>query len=124
MKRITSVLLVVHTASGVNYLYICQGDAEQYGEIAVYHLTDEIYFEDVVYGNVIDMYMEGSQESDRSDIYMTDPGRFTMSRRDDRFGANISYAEYGTARDGTPINGNDYYYYAFNDEWTASPALI
>lgn len=67
------------------------------------------------------MYMEGSQESDRSDIYMTDPGRFTMSRRDDKFGANISYAEHGTARGGTPINGSDYYYYAFNDEWTASP---
>ena len=76
---------------------------------------------DVVYGNVIDMYMGGAQEADRSGIYMTDPGHFIMSRRDDRLGANVSYATHGTARDGTPYNSDDYYYYAFDDHWTASP---
>lgn len=113
--------LVVHVASGQNYLYICQGDDAQYGEIAIYDLTEELDFVDVVYGNVIDMYMGGAQEADRSGIYMTDPGHFIMSRRDDRLGANVSYATHGTARDGTPYNSDDYYYYAFDDHWTASP---
>ena len=114
-------VLAVHTAADVDYLYVCRGDAEEEGSITVYNLTGEIYYEDEVKGNVIDMYLGGDREKDRSHIYMSDPRHFLMSRRDDRFGSNVSFAYHGTNRDGTPWCAEDYYLYAFDDDWKAYP---
>lgn len=119
---------IVHTDAGLDYLYVSEPGAEEYGAIAVYQLSEEVHFEDLVEGNVCDLYMfcdhdgaDPGADIEMDGMIMTDPSNFILTKRDNKLGSGICFAYHETARNGAPLRKDDCWTYCFDGEWRVKP---
>ncbi len=90
----------IHTEKGKNYLLIEMSMENDYSEIAVYELGNEIISKGITEGGSVRRY--NSERGGYSKEIITNPESFNLSHRFDYLGTNMGYAEHRIGEEGLP----------------------